>query len=105
MKTLLRFAINTEPMTWAWMFLLTGLNTYWQFTGESHWVAWVALAVIYATLLMGAEGHRRRLAKLKAQHNKEAVDFANHILNNRNKMSIAPITDVDLMRYRKFRSA
>lgn len=104
MIALLRFAISKEPYTWGWIMFLTCVNTWFQIKGESHWAAWVMLAVVYVALLRGAAGHRRTMQRLQQQHDTEAVDFANHVLRNRDKRSIAPISANDLVRYRKFKA-
>jgi hypothetical protein len=94
--SLLQFAWSKDRGLILWLALLTIINTVYTVRGDGHYIAWVFLAAVWLVYFAKTRQWQRKLQA----HERELLDFANHVLRNQPKSSTGRVTGHDLIRFR-----
>jgi hypothetical protein len=94
--SLLRFGWSKDPGTILWINAMCLLFLVFVFLGEGHWVGGLLLTTVQAVYWLKTAQWQRKLQA----HERELLDFADHVLRNQPKSSTGRVTGHDLIRFR-----
>jgi hypothetical protein len=94
--TLLQFGWSKDRGLILWITALTIVLLVYTIMGEGHYIGWLLLGAVHVMYWAKTAQWKRRLQA----HERELLDFANHVLRNQPKSATGAVTGHDLIRFR-----